>query len=210
MAHYRSIGQSSTPLSMPVIGTPGTAGVYLGPALSTTTFTSPIIANPFWSSTGGLQGIDNAVPLPTFVGDVTLRGGICRLSLFNQDDVQIRFKVYAFWVIKNPSFRVYTQLSGSSRPVEWDPTSIQEVSTEFGKVLYQKEATIDPGQSMEVVHRFKVQKLDIVRFQGGVSDPAGSTLYWMVSFIPLINNAAAGNCIATSSWNLSFSADVVN
>lgn len=153
--------------------------------------------------------MDSGSALPTFVGDITLRGGLSRMMFFNSEDIQMRIKVYAVWAIKNPSFTVYTALNNSGRGVDWDPSCVAEFSTEFGKIMYSKEAIVDPGQNFEVVHRFKPQKIDQVRFLGAAADPAGSQLWWMFVAACTTVNPGAGSIRIVNSWNLSFSADVV-
>lgn len=210
MTHYRSVAQSTATTVPPSVGTPGAANVYIGPALSTNSFAAPFVANPFWTATGGTQAVDAGAGVPVFSGDITLRGGIVRLSIYNNDDVQMRLRVYGVWAAKNPSFAVYTALAASARPVEWDPSMVSEFSTEFGRILFNREATVNPGENIEVLHRFKPQKIDKVRFTGVAGDPAGSQLWWMIALVPTTANAAAVGLTVVSSWNLSFAADVVS
>lgn len=208
MTHYRSVGQGFTaPLEL-AAATPGNSIVYLLPALSVTSTNQPFIllGNAFWASGGGLQTPDAGIALPSFTGDITLRGGIARLMLFNRDDTQIRMKVYGVWAAKNPSIAVYTSLQASTRPAEFDPSVVADFA-DFGKILYQKEAVVDPFQNMEVVHRFKVQKIDRIDHTGSATDPAGSQLWWMVVLVCNQANPAASGINFVNSWNLSFSAD---
>jgi len=115
-------------------------------------------------------------------------------------------KVYGVWAAKNPSFDVFNGLQNSVRPPEFDPSATADFA-DFGKVLYEKEATLDSGQSMDVVHRFKVQKIDRIAHTGNATDPAGGQLWWMVLLVLNVANAGASGVNFVNSWNLSFAAD---
>lgn len=209
--HYRSIGQSFSAPAEPVSGFAGAAILYLLPALSPQGTNQHHItpSATFWT-TPNAQPADTGGAVPTFSGDFTIRGGFCRLMLHNRDETQLRFKVWGVWAEKNPSGVVYTALHGSARGAEFDPSAVADFD-DFGKVLFQREATVDFGQSMDVIHRLKVQKVDRISHLGTALPirPAGSQLWWMVLMVVNNANVAATGINFVSSWNLSFSADAV-
>jgi len=100
-------------------------------------------------------------------------------------------------------------LNGSARGAEWDPSVVAEF-TDFGKVLYQREAVLDAVQNVEIVHRFKPQKIDRIRHQGSVTRPMGATLWWMVVIVCNNVNPVATGVNFVNSWNLSFAGDVIS
>lgn len=206
--HYRSIGSGFTAPVEPATVTPGAALIYLLPALSNQSTNQGFIllGQAFWTTGGGLQQSDTGITAPTFGGDITLRGGIARLMLLNRDDTQLRVRIFGVWANKNPSIAVFTALQGSIRGTEWDPSVIAEFG-DFGKILFNKEATLDSFQSVEVLHRFKPQKIDRITHTGSVTKPAGAQLWWMVVLIQNQANAAASGVNFVNSWNLSFSGD---
>jgi len=206
--HYRSCGSGFTAPLEAVSVTPGAARLYLLPALSNQSTNQPFIllGQAFWTIGGGLLTSDSGIVAPTFYGDITLRGGIARLMLLNRDETQLRVKVYGVWAAKNPSYDVYNGLQNSVRPPEFDPSATADFA-DFGKVLFEKEATLDSGQSMDVVHRFKVQKIDRIAHTGNATDPAGAQLWWMVLLVINSANAGASGVNFVNSWNLSFAAD---
>lgn len=212
MTHYRSINQGfNAPLSI-VLGTPGTSISYLMPALNVNSVSTGFITGPnaFWAAGGGLQTPDVGVAVPTFIGDITLRGGICRLMCYSREDIQVRVKIYAIWAQKQPSQAVYTALNGASHGADWDPSCQADFSTTFGKIMYEKQAILDQGNSIEVVHRMKVQKIDRDRFLGSATQPSGSTLWWMVVFTCNDVNAGNAGMPLVNSWNLSCTGDVIS
>ena len=94
-------------------------------------------------------------------------GGIARLNVnIFPDNVPCRVKVYAIWANKNPDIDLYNFLNASLQTVEWDPSVEGDFTTKFGKILYMKQATINPSQNFEIVHRFKPQKIDQAVYTG--------------------------------------------
>jgi len=209
--HYRSLFQGVKTVTASAVGTPGVAGVWLFPALQVSSALQPFhtAAENFWQPGGGGTDIDFGVTIPTFRGDVVLRGGIARCALVNNDNLAARVKIYAIWAQEKPEILIYTSMNNTNRPVEFDPSVFPDFTTEFGRILYHKQATIRQGEAFEMVHRFKPQKIDQNRFQGDVNNAAGSQLWWLVTYAPLEPNALAENLRIINSWNLSFSADAI-
>lgn len=214
--HYRSLNSSNQGFFGPALGTPNTSAIILFPALQVTAgvFRPDIgVGGAFWEI--GVQSPDIGEPIPTFRGDITIRGGIARVLVgAYPDNVPLRVRIYAIWANANPDIDVYTAMNNTNQQVEWDPSLIGEFSTKFGKILYMKEALVPVGESMEVVHRFKPQKIDKAVFRGepavaGVqpAEPAGNTLWWAVVVVPLDTNAVTAGITCVSSYSLSFCGD---
>jgi len=216
--HYRSLGSGLQPLTGPAVGTPNASAVYLFPALQTlgSGVFQPYHSNglAFWEN--GVENPDIGVPVPLFRGDITLRGGIARLTVgAYPENVILRVKVYAIWANKNPDIDVYA-MNNTNRQVEWDPSLYPEFSTKFGKILYMKEAMIPVGEVFEITHRFKPQKIDQAVFRGELpvpssqpAEPAGNQLWWGVVVVPLDLNLSSASITCINSWSLSFSADAI-
>lgn len=213
--HYRSIQSGLQPLTGPAIGTPNQAAVYLFPALQVTAGVFQqhhTVGSEFWIS--GVQPPDIGAAVPLFRGEITLRGGIARLMVgAYPENVIMRIKVYAVWANKNPDKDVYGLINNTNVQVEWDPSVVPEFSTKFGKILYQREAMVPVGESFEITHRFKPQKIDQAVYRGAPpaagNEVAGNQLWWIVCIVPLDINGISGPVTCVNSFNLSFSADAI-
>lgn len=217
MPHYRSVGSGNIPITGPAIGTPNASGVYMFPALQVVNG----VFQPFHSSGAAFwqspyaQSIDANVTVPLFKGDIVLRGGIARLLIgAYPENVNFRVKVYAVWAKATPDPDVYTNTNNQTRGVEFDPSLIPDFATKFGKILYEKEAMLPVGETFEIIHRFKPQKIDQNVYMGqdnvaGADEPAGSQLWWMVIIVPLDVNGISAAVTCVNSFNLSFSADAI-
>lgn len=191
----------------------GNGVVYMRPAI--TVENNPYHTLPFWTVAGGAQQLNEADAVPLFKGDITLRGGICRIVVTNSDIQPVRAKVWAIWAERTPSTNVYNLTNAVVRSQEFDPSVVPDFHL-FGKVLYKKEVLLLPGQQpFEVVHRLKVQKIDQRDFNGEAASPgdldemAGSQLWWCWQLIPQTENTVADNYSALLSFNLSFVADAI-
>lgn len=216
-SHYRSLGGVTITETGALGTTVGSGIVYCRPAI--TVEDSFIHTNPFWTTGGGLQILDQGAIASSFRGDLVIRGGIVRFTITNGDPVAAdvppyKVKVWCVWANTNPEATVLNNLQGNSRSLEWDP-SIEPDFHDFGKVLFKREVNMLPGaQPFEVSHRLRVQKVDEATFQGvaasptSLVDPAGSQLWWMWQAIPLAANATADALTVLLNFNLSFSGDV--
>lgn len=198
-SHYRSVRAVTTSVGSPnnlvdatlAIIVPGTDG-----------------ANPFWTVGGGALPEDTGVAVPTFNGDITLRGGISRISIANRvsptDAVPTdccRVTVFTVWNnVDIPGFVFPTTV-----PISWDPSVFPDFQRN-GRVISKKEAILEPGgQAMELFWRHRVQRIDQNVFNNN-----GGRLAYFVLVSQLTNTEAIGtpeNVDIVTSWNLSFSAD---
>lgn len=213
--HYRAVSSGFQPLTGPALGTPNVCAIYMFPALQTVNGTfqpNHSIGARFWEP-GIVQDIDFGVAPPLFQGDITLRGGIARLTIgAYPENVGLRVRVYAVWAIPNPDINLYNAVNNTNKSVEFDPSLIPDFTTKFGKILYSKQAMVPVGETFEIVHRFKPQKIDQAVFTGQPGpafEAAGSQLWWLVLVSSLETNTISSSITTVNSFNLSFSADAV-
>lgn len=212
-AHYRSISQGVPNTTGAAIGGVASGSVYMVPALQVLAALSPFQpfhTSVFWTVAGGLRDLDFGVTPPLFKGDITLRGGIARLFIGSYpENVPLRVKVWAVWSKTQPDVDIYNAVNNTNQPTEWDPSTVPDFTTKFGKILYSKQALVPVGESFEIVHRFKPQKIDQVRFTGTALEPAGNQLWWMFQLVNLDANTLSDRITCVNSFNVSFSADAI-
>jgi len=200
-SHYRSVFDTAFTL-----GTPNT---------TTGANVAQIIALPrFWEAGGGATFPANVGgTVPTFDGDIILRGGVCRIALANRVDAlaaiqtdNVRCTVYAVWTTANPA------ALGLSNPVStmWDPSLVPDFE-KYGKVMWKREVLLKAdGESVELFFKFKVQKIDQAVFGSALATIRGQSLMWLVHVSQLTNTEAAPtpeNIDILVSHNVSFSSD---
>jgi len=210
-SHYRSLGQLAQNATAYLSSGFGKGNVKMIPMI--TVDDNYYHSNPFWISNGGARILDRDSSVPTFEGDLVIRGGLCRYTVTNPDGgVPVLMRVYGVWANKNPNYDVYTGMESELHDLEWDP-SINADFSSFGKIMFKKETLLLPGaRPFSVVYRLRPQKIENQVFRGtsGVlltSVPAGAQPWWVYQMVPLINNASADDVISIISFNLSFSGD---
>jgi len=170
------------------------------------------LPNNFWTAAAGAKSPDTIGAIPTFTGDITLRGGIARIAVSNrvnpvdtQPSDPVRVTIFAVWTDSNtqgfllPTGQVETM---------WDPSLFPDF-TRFGKVLFKRETILKgDGESIQCYFKFKPQKIDQPIFNLG-----GHKLIWFILASQLTNTEADGGTPETLdfvlSHNVSFSADAV-
>jgi len=196
--HYRSVfdavGTITTPLSN------GTATLQLLNAMPPS----------FWIAGNGTKALDTGVAVPTFSGDIILRGGIARISLANRVGAAgnandaIRCTVFAVWTRQNPN--AITAPTGVVETL-WDPSVFPDFDR-IGKVLFKRTAILKgDGEALEVFFKYKVQKIDQAIYnQAGAL--RGNALVWMIHISQMSDADAVTETIELCiSHNVSFSAD---
>jgi len=166
------------------------------------------IASPreFWLVGSGLIDKDFGDTPPTFKDDVTLRGGISKISISAKTVTNsLNIRVYAIWTTENLNQTRLSVLEGTF-PKEYDPSAFPDFQR-IGKVMYSRSGILKAGDdAFTVMHRFKPQKIDQDVFGSG-----GSQLYWLT----YVSNASQevvpiGQALnITYSYNVSFSADAI-
>lgn len=162
----------------------------------------------FWTALGGAVASDSGVVVPTFVGDIILRGGMSRITVTNRANPSetmpsdpVRVTVFAVWTKSNPAALTFT----SAPPTLWDPSLTADFDR-YGKVMWKREALLKgDGEVVEYFFRYKPQKIDQAEFNNG-----GSRLQWFVLVSQTSNvetTPTAETVDIVISHNVSFSGD---
>lgn len=160
--------------------------------------------------------LDAGVVVPPFSGDIVIRGGMSKCSVSNASDDAIKVKIWAVWADNGPPPGSQAALDSITVPLEWDPSILAEFST-FGKVLWSKEAILNPtatlaGNPFVLFHKTKPKKIDEFIWNGlstgaiATSTPGGDQLYWFIG-VSRYTGAGIENVQVTVSWSMSFAAD---
>lgn len=195
--HYRSMDDIATPAN-----TPNTI-------IDANFFQVAGLPNSFWTPGGGAQAADPGVLVPTFSGDITLRGGIARIALANRVNPAdtapsdpVRCTVYAIWSNSNTASFTFPV---NPVPIMWDPSAIPDFHR-YGRVLFRRETILKgDGEALQCYFKFKPQKIDQAIFNLG-----GSKLVWFIVLSQMTNTeatAVAENVDIVTSHSISFSAD---
>jgi len=158
-------------------------------------------AEPFWTTAGGAQELDNADGVPEFGDEIILRGGLFRLNIHNGSSNDMKIKLWRFNTGNNPDL---TLIPSDLAPQDqmWDPSVIPDFYTQVGKPFMSREVVIEGGNSYTFTTRFKSQKIDQNAYENNSRAP-----YVMI----LVGNqgvVASGAFSATRGYSLSFSGDV--
>jgi len=164
--------------------------------------------SPFWVVDGGAQPLDIGTGVPIFQDDIILRGGIARATFFNNNTTTpIRCRIFAVWSTQYPEDKYADEFA---RRLEWDPSTEPEAHR-FGRIVFSKEAILQPRSPMMVTYRFRPQKLDQGKFRGidGISGdtPSASTLFWFFKASRLAPGDEDNGMVWTTSYNVAFSGD---
>jgi hypothetical protein len=190
--HYRSVFTASIARTVPASIDVGIMNV------------SKAIENNFWTAAGGAILLDAGVALPTFRGDITLRGGVSKCWLSNDAAVDsVRAKVYLVWTNHNPDAASLTALDGTTVEAGFDPSMVPDFMRS-GKVIKSYEHILLPGQRpVEIVYRYKIRKID-----QAVHNANGEQLFW-ITILSQMSNIDGGtqSVVFGKTHNLSFSGD---
>lgn len=194
--HYRSIGAVAVTLNTPAAVT--TMSVLAEKALDNG------VAS-FWLAAGGAINHDPAQSLPTFSGDVILRGGKIGLRLANVLDTVAS----AATTIQGTAMLIRTTKNFVSasittpQPVGWDTSLIPDFDTKVGKILYRKNFLLKDSDTALIEYRLRLQKLDVGDFAANYN-----TYIWVILAGNTDNSSSHGVSV-TKFYNLSFAADAI-
>jgi len=198
-SHYRSVGSSPS-----VVTTPATL---VDATLFTVTPGGNVAGNVFWIPAGGAQSEDTGVAVPSFIGDIILRGGVSRVSISNRIDPIVtqptdcvRVTVFTVWTNKDiPGFAFPATV-----PIGWDPSVFPDFQR-HGRVIGRREAILKPdGEALELYYRHRIAKIDQNEFVAG-----GNRLQYFILVSQMGNSDAAQPEVVdvVTTINYSFSAD---
>ena len=202
-SHYRSVLALSDPFTT-VAGT-----------ISSQVFYYPTMefGARFWTPAGGAIPIDTAVTVPNFQDDIILRGGMLSMNVCNTgvggiESGDINVTVYLIISDELPSIGALIPPDGSTGSTatfsrDWDITCVPDSKRVFAKrTLLMRNALLKPLDSVKVMHRLRVQKIDQ---QDYLND--NNKMYWVVKVSS--NHGNTDGYRVTASYNLSFSGDAV-
>jgi len=162
------------------------------------------IAQNFWTVGGGAQIIEEGGSVPTFVGDVTIRGGQSKIEFTNNSTVDcVKVKLWLVFTNRNPSFSILPT-NGDPTGRDFDPSTIPEFER-VGRVAMTKEFYLLPGnRPTEIAYRLRPRKVDQTIHNLGGEQPQ-----WMYTLACNSNvDSTVDNVTVIDSHSLSFSADV--
>lgn len=165
--------------------------------------------NAFWTTGGGALPHDTGVPLPTFNGDIILRGGIIKLAFTNmwqttdtRGSDPVRITLFAVWTKPELPPIAFP----ANVPILWDPSHVPDFH-QYGKVLYKKEWLLKGDSEVcELTHRLRTQKIDRYIYTDN-----GSRLGFFYLLSQTSNTDSSSEAVTvTSSISFSFSADATS
>lgn len=196
LQHYRSLNATT--------GTFNTPATTITMTLSTTPALRFATQN-FYVAGGGAIAPDAAQALPTFTGKFIIRGGTIGVRLVNTYDVTDANRNTnhgMVYLIKTSANFALTNLP-SSLPVGWDPSLIQDFSTNIGRIVYRKNFLLRDADTALIEYRLKCQQVDPGEY---ILDK--NTYVWVV-VAGNVDAASARVFTYTAFYNISFSADAV-
>jgi len=153
--------------------------------------------DPFWTALGGAIPIDVGVPIPTFTGNIILRGGVYSVTVVNQSTNDLRVNLFMTTSVARPNTALVPANFGSS----WDPSCTAGFSAQMAKVYMTKSVIIEGGNSWNFSRRFNIQKIDLDTYAN-----EGLTPFVFLS-VTNVGSIVANAFRIVRSYNLSFSGD---
>lgn len=196
-SHYRSNTSQQTSLFTPT--SPANVGIIMLDAIQNG-------GNPFWTSSGGTFPLNDGGTVPSFAGDVILRGGKVGISFANQllDSSPIKCEL----------FLVQSKLNGSSAFIPgsalagWDPTLIPDFRNNVGTIRLRRRFMLENSNAVSFEHRIGIQKIDTAAWNLTLPNVAGGKWYWILT-VQNLESIVSAAITCVRYHNLSFSADAV-
>jgi len=186
--HWRSVFGYTQGFSTPASYTTGT--------LVGTNMYKPT-AGPFYTAAGGTLPPDITIPIPFFVGNIIVRGGVYDWTFHNDSTTDMKVKIFMLKTTKSPDFTFEPVAPYSS----WDPSATPDFHDQIGATWMTKEVLIEGGNAYTYKGRFPIQKIDQATYLLSGSSPV------IYSLTSNVGTTAASAYRITAGYNLSFSAD---
>lgn len=154
-------------------------------------------SNPFWTVAGGCLPSDTGVAVPTFIGDVILRGGVYTVTFFNDSPNEVKIKLWESYTVADPVLSILPVLPSTA----WDPSATADFNAQIGKPYSNKTVLMDSNTSYTYSSRFNVQKIDPTTYTAEGRSP----IIWVSIYN--CGNSVANTVRVVREYNLSFSAD---
>lgn len=189
--HYRSYGSGSYVMQNPSV----TADVNVSRIDAMYNGTAE-----FYFATGGAQTNDVSIAVPTFTGDVILRGGLLGLKVCNDTvvSVPVEVNIYLVMTSDNPVTAVFPFTTS----IGWDPTVIPDWNERVGRILFRKKILLENEAMAEVNYRVPIRKIDRSSWSSGKRK-----YYWIVSRTSGQASATDHFVSVVAYFNCSFSSD---
>jgi len=153
----------------------------------------------FWTAGGGAVN-PNGGTIPTFVGNLTLRGGMISFRISNSIDTVSTnagpITVEVMLLQTGPGFD--PAALPSVQNLMQDETFITDFQTKIGRIKWRKTIILKEGDSVAYEHRLSVRKVDLDDHPNGLNQ-----LYWYMSASNL-DTAVAKVVDYSIGFNLSF------
>lgn len=189
-SHFRSNAAQSA-----VLTTPASAALML-----TNQRQALNASGTFWTAAGGTVPLDVGATVPTFNGDIVLRGGKVGISFYNSSSVTPCY--IQLFLVRDVPRDVLTNIP-LNPAVGWDHTHVPEFYTDIAKyVLTQKQFTLLPLGVSQTEFRLKPMKIDQ---QDWIVDQ--QQLTWLIA-VTDYDGVLTNNIRVTHYHNVSFSGDV--
>jgi len=159
----------------------------------------------FWTAGGGAINPDASNSLPTFTGNILIRGGImgCRLSnALDTVGANLNTLQGIIYLIKTTKDWTPALVTGVVS-VGWDPTYVQDFSTKVGRIVYKRNFLLKENETTLVEYRHKIRKVDEADYF------ATKNQYVWIALVGTVDAHVSRAFAMTTYYNLSFCGDAV-
>lgn len=200
MPHYRSVRG---------FGVPHTTAGAINDAASNVFVEEPLqpLGADFWTAAGGAVSTDTTLPIFNN-NSIVIRGGNVWLTIQNTDPdtvgsgfagSSLRVKFWFGYTADRP-VNIVAQFP-SLQDNGWDPSLLGDFADNYGKIYYQTEVLLSPGQAFEFKRKLRASKIEYTTFKAQGNQP-----FFMYQVFPL-DTGALGTFAVKAGYNLSFSGD---
>lgn len=159
----------------------------------------------FWTAAGGAIAPDATLALPTFTGNIILRGGTIGCRLVNTlDTVAANAGTMHGTVMLIRTTKNFNAASiPTSVPLGWDPSLVVDFNTQVGRIVYKKDFLLRDAEVCDVEYRLKIRKIDIKDYKNFFND-----FVWIVK-CGMIDSNTAQTYTVSNYYNMAFVGDAV-
>jgi len=161
--------------------------------------------NVFWTVAGGAVTPDAANALPSFTGNIILRGGKIGLRLtntFDTTDANRSSMSGTIMLIRTSDSYVAANIPALVN-LGWDTSYVQDFVHKVGRIVYQKNFLLRDADVANVEYRLKVTSIDQTDY---LSD---QRQYIWIVLAGNVDVASARSVNATQFYNISFTGQTV-
>lgn len=116
----------------------------------------------FWTAGGGAINPDGSNALPTFTGNLLIRGGImgCRLTNAVDGTAANQNTIHGMIFLIKTTKDWTPATVNAIVSVGWDPSYVQDFNTKVGKIVYKRNFLLKDTDTTLVEYRHKIRKVD--------------------------------------------------